>query len=150
MVRIRLYPPLSAFYLKKSGGRFWGTIDQMIRVWAMLLVAVVGFSPVAPVVLASNPEWKLPPCCRRGGAHHCAMMADQSASQGPSVRANRCALFPGAQAIPPGQTVDFPVIAPAIFAGLIHHPAVCPQTEAQCRISYSRAGQKRGPPAPLS
>lgn len=129
----------------------WSTIGGMRRIWAILLVAVFGFSPIAPAVFASDPDSKLPPCCRRGGKHHCAMTAGQSASpSGPSLRADRCALFPDAQSIPAGQTVSLSGVAPAIFAGLLSHPAVCPRTEALCRISYSRAGQKRGPPAPLA
>jgi len=123
----------------------------MRRIWAILLVAVYSFSPIAPAVFASDPESKLPPCCRRDGKHHCAMMANQQASpSGPSIQSNRCPLFPGAPAIPAGPAISLPGVAAAIFAGWLSHPAVCPQTEALCRISYSRAGQKRGPPILLS
>jgi hypothetical protein len=34
-----------------------------------------------------------------------------------------------------------------IFAAIVAHPTAGPQTEALYRISYSRAGQKRGPPS---
>ena len=123
----------------------------MRRVLAMLLVAAFGFSPIAPAVFAADPDAKLPACCRRGGQHHCAMMASQSAPlSGPALRADRCGLYPPAPNVPPGQTVSLPGVSQAEFAGLWSHPASCPQTEALCRISYSRAGQKRGPPALLS
>jgi hypothetical protein len=123
----------------------------MRRIWAILLVAAFGFSPIAPAVFASDPDSKLPPCCRRGGKHHCAMMANQAASpSGPSLQADRCAVFPAMLAIPAGPAVNLPGVAAAIFAGWLGHPAVCPPTEAPSRISYSRAGQKRGPPILLS
>jgi hypothetical protein len=124
----------------------------MRRIWAMLLLAVFGFSLAAPVLLASDPDSNLPPCCRRNGKHHCAMMDSRPASpaSGPSLRTDRCALFPHAQAVPAGPIVSLPVAAPAISAGLLGHAAICPQTAALCRSSYSRAGQKRGPPTPLS
>jgi hypothetical protein len=40
-----------------------------------------------------------------------------------------------------------PSIANAVFAGLVRHPAVAPQTDANYRISYDRSRQKRGPPS---
>jgi len=123
----------------------------MRRIWAMLLVTVFGSSLIAPAMRDLDPDSKLPACCRRQGHHHCAMTADRPASSsGPSLQADRCALFPGATAISEGPAVSLPVVAAAIFAGWLSHPAVCPQTEALCRISYSRAGQKRGPPILLS
>jgi hypothetical protein len=123
----------------------------MRRVWAILLLAMFSFSLIEPTAFAPDPDSKLPPCCRRDGKHHCAMTADQVASSsGPSLRADRCAVFPVAQAIPARQAVSLPGVAGVVFAGLLSHPAVTSQTEALCRISYSRAGQKRGPPAPLA
>lgn len=120
----------------------------MRRIWAILLVAIFSFSLVEPVVFASDLDSKLPACCRRDGRHHCAMKDDQSdSSTGLSLQTDRCALFPGVQSIPSGPRTSLPGVAPAIFAALISHPAVCAQTEALCRMSYSRAGQKRGPPA---
>jgi hypothetical protein len=35
----------------------------------------------------------------------------------------------------------------AIFAGILAHPAIAPQTESRRRISADRSRQKRGPPA---
>jgi len=122
----------------------------MRRVLAGLLVGMFGFSLIAPAVFASDADANLPACCRRGGKHHCAMMAGHSDSSGPSWQADRCGLYPSAPTIPPGQTVSLPGVSQSIFRGLLSHPATCLRTEALCRISYSRAGQKRGPPAPLS
>ncbi|MGH9652404.1 MAG: hypothetical protein ACRD6B_02945 [Bryobacteraceae bacterium] len=43
-----------------------------------------------------------------------------------------------------------PSVHQAVFAGLTHHPAVSPQTQAAYRISYDRSRQKRGPPSLLT
>ena len=39
-----------------------------------------------------------------------------------------------------------PTTACGVFAGLVRHPAVAPQAEANYRVSYDRSRQKRGPP----
>ena len=123
----------------------------MRRMSAILLMALLSFSLISPAVFASNAESNLPACCRRSGNHHCAMMATASESpSGLSLQTGRCLLFPAAKGVSASRTVSLPGISQAIFAGLVGHPASCPQTEALCRISYSRAGQKRGPPARLS
>jgi hypothetical protein len=113
----------------------------------MLLVALFGFSPISPLVLARDADSRLPACCRRGGKHSCGMMARQPASSsGQTLQAARCRFFPPAQAIPPGRTVSLRGVSRAIFGGLVSHPASRSQTEALYRISYSRSGQERAPP----
>jgi hypothetical protein len=121
------------------------------RISATLLLALFSFSLIGPVLFAPDAERGLPACCRRGGQHKCALSASQPASQsGPSWQAGKCGFFPAVKAVPPGGTVNLPGVSPAIFAGLASLPVSRPQTEALCRISYSRAGQKRGPPTLLS
>ncbi len=44
----------------------------MRRVWAYLLLAIFGFTPIAPAVFADDSS-NLPACCRRFGQHHCSM-----------------------------------------------------------------------------
>jgi hypothetical protein len=119
----------------------------MRRMSAILLMALFSFSLISPAVLASDTDSKLPACCRRGGKHHCTMTASQSeSSSGRAMQAGRCPFFPTAKAAPASRTVSLPGISQRVFAGLVSHPASRPQTLALCRISYSRAGQKRGPP----
>jgi hypothetical protein len=123
-------------------------MGPMRRMLAILLMAVFGFPLISPALFASDAESNLPACCRRGGKHHCAMMASESESQsGPLLQAGRCSFFATASATPGSPAVSLLPVSQAIFAGLLSHPASCAQTEALCRISYSRAGQKRGPPA---
>jgi hypothetical protein len=123
----------------------------MRRIFAMLLVSLFSFSLISPAVFASDGDSSLPACCRRAGKHHCTMMTGQStSSSGPSIQADRCPFFAAAMAIPANQTVSLFGITQVVRAGLFSHPASRPQTEALCQISYSRSGQKRGPPIFLS
>ena len=45
----------------------------MRRGWAVVLVVLLGLWPLVGLTGASE-DLRLPPCCRRHGAHHCAMM----------------------------------------------------------------------------
>lgn len=44
----------------------------MRRVFTFLLILQFGLGPLS-VLLPANAESRLPACCRRDGAHHCAM-----------------------------------------------------------------------------
>jgi hypothetical protein len=74
----------------------------MRRFVGVFLILLFWLGPLAAVLPASE-ESRLPPCCRRHGAHHCAMylrmmaMAAEAASGGtPIVTAPvTCPCFPG-------------------------------------------------------
>jgi len=115
----------------------------------LALLAILASNATLPALLADS-ESTLPPCCRRDGKHHCAMMAMlemQEQSAGPSfkARARKCSMFPqaptpffmGHPARPSTSTLTEPVAA---------HPVAEAQPEVLYRISHSRARQKRGPP----
>ncbi|MFZ1085873.1 MAG: hypothetical protein WAN35_12990 [Terracidiphilus sp.] len=72
--------------------------SQMRRWLAIFLILLFGFGPLASALAASD-ESRLPPCCRRHGAHHCAMMARwraQMDSGKPTVGTpSTCPFFPG-------------------------------------------------------
>lgn len=122
----------------------------MHRISAGLLIALFGFSLLSPAVFASDDESNLPPCCRRAGKHHCAMMDVAPDSEaGPSLRAAPCPSFPVAPNVPANRTVSFVASRPPLFAGLIARPTAHPEARSISRISYSRAGEKRGPPSLL-
>ena len=117
----------------------------------MLLVALFGFAPISPLVLASDADSRLPACCRRGGKHSCAMMGGQAASSpGQSIQAARCHFFPPAEAAPPGRTVGLRGVSGAVFAGLVSHLAPRYQTEPVYRMAWCRASHGRAPPNSLS
>ena len=117
---------------------------------AMPLLALFSFLLISPAVFVSSAESNLPECCRRDGKHRCAMAESGSdPGSGPVFEPQRCPSFPVHAVAPkldPGE-----VNAYQALAGLVASQRT-PQTKPEllCRISFSRAGQKRGPPAPLT
>jgi hypothetical protein len=116
------------------------------RIIPILLVAIFSFALIAPAVFAADAESNLPACCRRDGAHHCAMNAS---SAGTSLLTPRCPAFPASKNGPITQTVSAASVARVLHGGLVSHSTSRPQTDALLQISYNRAGQKRGPPTLL-
>jgi hypothetical protein len=120
----------------------------MRRLLAILLIAAFGFPAVAPLFAQGQDlESHLPACCRRNGAHHCAM-GDTSNSNAPTV-SERCPSFPQ-----PGAVASHLRIAaltttqPLIKLPLATQSATA-RAETQRRLSRERTRQKRGPPAAL-
>jgi hypothetical protein len=127
----------------------------MRRALATLLLALFSFSLISPAVLASDPESNLPACCRRDGKHHCAMMGAMMAMQsespsGPALQTARCPSFPTAGAIAASPAASLPGLSQAVFTGFFSHSVFLQATATLGLSSYSRAGQKRGPPAKIS
>jgi hypothetical protein len=116
------------------------------RVLASLLLAVFSFLPFAPILLADDSN--LPACCRRLGAHHCALASMDTHSA--SLIQQRCAQFPSGSASLAATGIAAVTPSQAVFAAIVTHPAAHAQTEARYRVSFSRAWQKRGPPTVLS
>jgi hypothetical protein len=123
------------------------------RACAILLLAFFSFPLISPEAFADSDS-ELPACCRRGGKHHCATMAEahqQQPASAPAVRAVRqCANFPKADTVRAFSNTVLLSAAQAFFASVASHPVVQPQTEARQRVSFSRSRQKRGPPISLS
>ncbi len=66
----------------------------MRRVISSLLLALFSF-PLIAQAFALNPAPSLPACCRRAGAHHCAMPGpDTHSHSGPQLALSRCSQFP--------------------------------------------------------
>ena len=70
----------------------------MSRFIATALLLILAGDAALPALLADS-ESSLPPCCRRDGKHHCAMMEmldRQPESAVPSLKAEarKCPLFP--------------------------------------------------------
>ena len=116
------------------------------RVLASLLLAVFSFLPLAPLLLADDSN--LPACCRRLGAHHCALASMDT--HGVSLIQQRCAQFPLGGAALAASGMAAVTSSQVVFAAVVNHPAAHAQTEALYRVSFSRVRQKRGPPALLS
>lgn len=104
---------------------------------------------VVPLFGAQAAEAALPVCCRRNGKHHCMMYMTWSRERRLTAVGERCPydVAPPAIMVLPPYTPSAPA---SIFAGILRHPSVVPQTEAQFRVSFDRTRQKRGPPALLA
>jgi hypothetical protein len=110
---------------------------------ALLVVLSLGLG--APLFAnASDAEAGTPVCCRAGGKHHCMLRSSGQERQMAAV-GERCPSFPRSMAA----SVNHHHAAPAtatFYSAIASHPACSAQVEAQLRISFDRARQKRGPP----
>ena len=121
----------------------------MRRGVSIILILFFGLGPLAAALPASN-ELRLPPCCRRHGAHHCAMMMRmkaQTASGKPAFSAPmHCPLYPsctGATTTTSVALAASPARLPVLLAQA-HSPAE--RLTAAC-LGPIRARAGRGPPA---
>lgn len=128
---------------------------------ATLLLALFALPLLAPLLALTTPalnESDLPACCRRNGAHHCAMSMEAVSAMVRMQYLSRPRQF-----APPVQPCPFrtTALAPAapnpftpgfsatssLFSALQCHPAGAIQTECRRRIARTRSRYKRGPPA---
>ncbi len=122
----------------------------MSRFLASLLLALFSWSLISPAALAETDS-NVPACCRRTGLHRCKIVSQGTGSAGAGIDAARCPQFPGVRALPAAAKLSgLTKSSQAFYTSIVGHPATHAQTEALYRISYSRAGQKRGPPVSLS
>lgn len=115
---------------------------------AISLLMLFGLPFVLPLFGASAVEATLPACCRRNGKHHCMMYMAWSQDRAFRTIREKCPY----SIAPPAVLVvrSFaPSTAASVFAGITRHPAAIPQVEAQLRVSFDRARQKRGPPSQI-
>jgi len=123
----------------------------MRRLVALPLLALFSFSLIGPAAFVSGAGSSVPECCRRDGQHRCAMAENGSEpASGPVLQSDTCPSFPGAHVMAPrpdpGQVRIYQTSV-GVAAG---HTAPHARPETLCRISFSRAGQKRGPPISLT
>jgi hypothetical protein len=118
----------------------------MRRAAAILLVTLIGLSPIGAAWFAGSDS-KLPACCRRDGRHHCALV-DAARPQGPVLGA-RCPYFPSVRGLP---THSGPGVAQSGLAAvsLAGHTTVKAQPESGNRAIVIRSLRDRGPPNSLS
>jgi len=121
------------------------------RLLSLTLLLLFSLPLIAPLVaLGQSPESQLAACCRRAGAHHCTMSAEQLAAldggQHFTAPQTRCPMFPKAVAPAHRETAALAVSA-TFYAGIVSHPAQFHQVEAWARVALDGARQKRGPPS---
>jgi hypothetical protein len=127
-----------------SGSRYDSAVR---RIGAIFLLGLFSVSLIEPALVADD-ESKLPACCRREGQHHCAMTGE-SRAPGAVVQAV-CPAFPKAGAAPAYTKLAGMRPARLVLGQIACHLAGSVQAQALFRVSFSRARQKRGPPALLS
>ena len=126
----------------------------MRRGIAILLALIFGAGPLTSA-LPGAEDASLPPCCRRHGAHHCAMAARIEAMRAAIERDGRTSVSaPDTCPLYPGPT--FALLLPAVHA-LTAQPAPLPALAIRLRALIpdhqagpsipSRTHSARGPPA---
>lgn len=118
----------------------------MRRALSISLLLLLMAPAIVPLLGTQAAEDTLPACCRRNGKHHCMMSMAFMQDQAFRTINEKCPynLAPPAVIVLPPYTPSAPA---SIFAGILRHPSVVPQTEAQQRVSFDRSRQKRGPPS---
>ena len=111
---------------------------------ALSCVIYFTFALLAPMLSAFQAESRIPQCCRRNGAHHCAMLA---ASNGAPAVSATCPSFPQPSATAPATNVA--ALVPPPPATLLHRTTftASQRAETQRRLSRERSRHKRGPPS---
>jgi len=96
----------------------------------------------APAIVASLPQ-AVPICCRRGGAHHCAMTAEMMNTGGTAFRCNNpCPVRQGSQL--GSSLVALPVLrSPQIE---LHRQSFIADAVSRRHVTVTHSAFSRGPP----
>ena len=124
--------------------RYYNRLRQFSAISLLVLFALSLLSPA----FGSNADAGASACCRRSGAHKCAMGSEKSSSAAPGFRNNRkCPLYSGFNLMP-GQS-GVVCVAPLRDAGVSFHAALLLKRQADVAlvVSSARAHSKRGPPS---
>ena len=123
----------------------------MRRYLAILLILFFGLGPLSATLEASDDAY-LPACCRRHGAHHCAMAAmaaRQRQDSSPAFSApSTCPFYPGpatALTSPLSALVAAPVALPSLHGQTFEQTVI--HTRVPSQPGRTHAG--RGPPASI-
>jgi len=135
------------------GSKSTGVLDSefqesWLKTFVAILLSFLTGLPVAAPLYATGKS-SLPICCRRDGKHHCVKVAGQEngdTNTSFSTVETKCPRFPQSMGLTvhcqPGLSTSS-----AVFAEIVSHPAIVPQTQSNYRVSLLRSHQKRGPPA---
>jgi hypothetical protein len=121
----------------------------MRRFLSLALLLVFSLPLLAPMLALAqaDPDASLPMCCRRHGAHHCAMQMART-TNAPAASAP-CPMYPQ-HATAPAIGNLFAITAP-VATTTTAHAMLTPTARAQAshRIARERSRHKRGPPTQL-
>jgi hypothetical protein len=118
----------------------------MRRALSISLILLL-WMPALAALLPGSEDMRLPFCCRREGAHHCAMDLADHGTSAPAIKApSRCSQFPVAL---PATTAPFFVAAPsrADWPALVSGMCSSVARREAARAGRLRAQLDRGPPA---
>jgi len=124
----------------------------MRRLLSFLLVLFFSLGPLAATLEASD-DARLPACCRRHGAHHCAMTARTAAMMAQGASSETIVTAPATCPAFPGNTAARTTVPHALNAVAAHLPALIAETHSPAsarsaaRISQVRTRSGRAPPA---
>jgi hypothetical protein len=116
------------------------------RLSAISLLILLALSLLTPL-FGANEDAAAPACCRRNGAHHCAMGSERSSSQGTAFRENRkCPLYSGFNLL--GASALVALHRPAISFSVRLKTASLLRRQAEVTrvVTSAREHSKRGPP----
>jgi len=124
----------------------------MRRALCTLLILLFWLGPFAELLPASA-ESRLPPCCRRHGAHHCSMSsgiasrsARASSVSSPELTSSaHCSKYPGSMATST-EPVEALAAFPARFPVLLTEDYSPAALRAAAQLSVFRTRADRGPP----
>jgi hypothetical protein len=142
-------------YSSKGSFPFWTVGDPMRRPVGVVLILAIWLGPLLAVLQASDAS-RLPPCCRRDGAHHCAMSDAvrarmvQAASGKPGLTAPaHCPLYPNGVFAAEAPTYGLAASAGGVptFFFVENSPAAI---RAAAHRSLRPTLADRAPPGPIS
>jgi hypothetical protein len=126
---------------------------QMRRALSILLLLFFGLGPLAATLQAGNEETRLPACCRRLGAHHCATQMDMGAAITGSASGkivlkapSTCPKFPSSTPATTSAPQALLASSPSLPALLAHSHSPAASRVAACLIQI-RTRSGRAPPA---
>jgi hypothetical protein len=125
----------------------------MRRGFSILLILVFGLGPLSATLQAKDESY-LPACCRRNGAHHCAMAVQMARMLAPLSRDTRpaftvpltCPYYPGARPLLI-TAIHALVTAPASLPSAITRALALAPGRTLSLSNPSRSHSGRGPPA---
>lgn len=124
------------------------------RLLALSLLLLLSFPLAAPLfALSANSEANLPACCRRNGAHHCAMKMQRTGTAAQQTTAfstpMKCPFYPGAATLVRHNDARLHSVA-GLLIETVDDPVIKLTSYTHVRIDLDTAWQKRGPPAPTA
>jgi len=124
--------------------RYYNRLRQFSAISLLALLALSLLSPA----FGSNADAGAAACCRRAGAHRCAMGSGKNTAAEPAFRTNRkCPLYSGFNLMPGYSGVVFATPLQASEVSFRAASLLKKQADVTLVVSSARAHSKRGPPS---